>query len=499
MGARAAGAAAGPGTRGPLVLGAVTAAVLVAVSARYGYHRDELYFVAAGRHPAWGYDDQPPLTPLLAAGIDHLRPGSLVALRLPSALLTGVTVWLTGLVAREMGGSQRGQLLAALLAAMMPFLLVSGHLLTTSVPDVLAAVALSWIAVRVVRTGDDRLLLLAGPVLGVALLNKDLVGVIAAALVAALALVGPRWVLGSWRLWASVAVAAVLWLPYLVWQARHGWPQVDMSRQIRADADQGGPVGYLPFQVLLVGPPVCALLVAGLWRLLRVPAARRFRFVAVAYLLASLAFLVTGGKAYYSGGLLPPLMAAGAIAADGWLERGRQGLRRAALGTALVLSGVTTAFLALPLVPVQALRSTPIVAINYDAGETVGWPRLVAQVANAWDSLPPADRETGTILGSNYGNTSAINHYGPDHGLPTAYSGADALWRYGPPPESARPVLVVGYDDPRGLGVLGDCRLVRTLDNRLGVDNDEQHDKVWVCTGPAGSWAAAWPSLRHLG
>ena len=488
---------AGPTTRGPLVVAGVTAAVLVATSARYGYHRDELYFVQAGRHPAWGYDDQPPLTPLLAAGIDHLVPGSVVALRLPSALLIGLTVWLTGLIAREMGGSRRGQLLAALLAGIMPFLLVSGHLLTTTNPDVLAAVALTWIALRVGRTGDDRLLLLAGPVLGVALLNKDLVGVVALALVAAVAMVGPRWVVRSWRLWVSVAVAAVMFLPYLLWQARHGWPELDMSRQIRTDADQGGPLGYLPFQVLLVGPPVSVLLVAGLWRLLRVGAARPFRFVGVAYLLATAVFLVTGGKAYYSGGLLPPVMAAGAIAADGWLERGRVRLRRALLATAVGLSAVTTAFLALPLVPVHALHDTPIVAINYDAGETVGWPRFVAQVANAWGSLPPGERATGVIVGSNYGNTSAINRYGPGHGLPAAYSGANALWRYGPPPEGAHPVLVVGYDDPRGLG-LGECRLVRTLDNGLGIDNDEQHDKVWVCAGPT-SWAQVWPTLRHLG
>ena len=493
-----------PVPRGPAVVAGLAAAILVATSARYGYHRDELYFLVAGRHPAWGYDDQPPLTPLLAAGIDHVVPGSLVALRLPSALLTGLTVWLGALTAREMGATRRGQLLAAVLGLVMPFLLVSGHLLSTTVPDVTATAAIAWIAARVVRTGDDRLLLLVGPVLGLALMNKDLVGFAAAALVGAILLVGPRWMLRSWRLWAAAAIALVLWLPYVIWQARHGWPQLEMSREIRDEGAEGGPIGFVPFQLLLVGPPVALVLLAGVWRLLRVEAARPFRFLGVAYLLLVVGFMVLGGKAYYVGGLLPAVMAAGAIATHGWLDRGRADggwgarVRRGLLAAGLVAGGLTSVLLSLPVLPVSWLHATPIVAVNYDAGETVGWPRLVAQVATAWDTLPPTERSTAVLVTSNYGQAGALERYGPDHGLPHPYSGANALARYGPPPEGAVPVVVVGYDE----STLGDrfsgCRLLRRLDNGHDIDNDEQGTPVWRCDGPVGSWSAVWPKVRHL-
>src|SRR5215204_94720 len=94
------------------VAGAV-AALLLAFAGRYGYHRDELYFLRAGRELAFGYVDQPPLTPLLARAMDELVPGSLVGLRLPSAIAAGLLVLITGLIARELGGGRTAQLLAA--------------------------------------------------------------------------------------------------------------------------------------------------------------------------------------------------------------------------------------------------------------------------------------------------------------------------------------------------------------------------------------------------
>jgi 4-amino-4-deoxy-L-arabinose transferase-like glycosyltransferase len=79
-------------------------AVLLATSTRYGYHRDELYFIQAGAHPAFGYPDQPPLVPLLCQAMQRLAPGSLTVLRLPSAVSAAATVLVAALVAREAGG-----------------------------------------------------------------------------------------------------------------------------------------------------------------------------------------------------------------------------------------------------------------------------------------------------------------------------------------------------------------------------------------------------------
>ena len=57
------------------VVAALTGVVLLLVAGRYGYHRDELYFLQAGRHLSWGYPDQPPVVPFVARTVSAVAPG----------------------------------------------------------------------------------------------------------------------------------------------------------------------------------------------------------------------------------------------------------------------------------------------------------------------------------------------------------------------------------------------------------------------------------------
>ncbi|HEX6755121.1 MAG TPA: glycosyltransferase family 39 protein [Mycobacteriales bacterium] len=480
-----------------LAIAAAVTAVLVATSARYGYHRDELYFLVAGRHPDWGYPDQPPLTPMIAGLMDRLVPGSLVALRLPSALAGGGIALVTGLLARELGGGRRAQVLAALFAAVSAVTLVTGHFVSTTTYDVLLSALLAWLVARAVRTGEDWLLVPAGLVLGIGLLNKSLIGVFAGALVVALLLVGPRRVLRGGWFWVGLLVALVLGVPYVAWQALNGWPQVEMTRAIAAGGDEGGRLGFLPFQLLLVGPLLVPVWVAGLVRLLRSPQVRDFRFLGVAYLLLAGVYLVVGGKAYYLAGAYPALLASGAVAVDGWLSRGGQARRRL-VATAVALTAVVGAVVGLAVLPQRALA--PVLAVNPDAGEQVGWPAFTDTVAGVWKGLSSADRDRGLILTANYGEAGAIFRYGPERGLPPAYSGHNGFGLWAVPTGKAGPIVLVGYaNQQRRDALFRNCQQRATIDNGLGLDTEEQGVPVWVCAEPAGSWFEIWPRVRHLG
>ena len=207
-----------PGGSGPAVLPAlaikpvlaiavVLTGLLIAFSDRYGYHRDELYFIECGKHLAWGYPDQPPFVPLVARLIISLAPGSLVVLRLPSALAGGMLVLLTGLLTRELGGRRAAQSLACAVIALAPLVTGASHLLSTTTFDLPVWALLLWLLVRILRTGDQRLWLPAGLAAGAGLLDTDLIAFLIAAVVVALATAGPRAPLRSGWFYAGGGIA----------------------------------------------------------------------------------------------------------------------------------------------------------------------------------------------------------------------------------------------------------------------------------------------------
>src|SRR5262249_3150358 len=98
------------------VIGAAFVAAELAVSGRFGSRQDELYFVVAGRHLAFGYVDQPPLIPLLTrvTGILGVSP---TAARIIPALAGGALVVVAAKFAALFGAGRFGRVLAALTTA----------------------------------------------------------------------------------------------------------------------------------------------------------------------------------------------------------------------------------------------------------------------------------------------------------------------------------------------------------------------------------------------
>jgi 4-amino-4-deoxy-L-arabinose transferase-like glycosyltransferase len=481
-----------------LLIGVVVVAVLIAAADGYGYHRDELYFIAAGEHLAWGYPDQGPVAPLIARAMQELAPDSLTVLRIPSALATGALVLLTGVMTRELGGGRRAEALAAACAGIGVVFLFTGHLLSTTTFDLLAWTALTFIVIRAVRTDDDRFWIPAGVLLGIALLNKPLPAFLAVGLLIGVAIAGPRRLLRSPWVWAGAAIALLVWLPWLVWQTDHDWPQVDVSSSIAEGGSTSSEPRWalLPFQLLLVSPFLAPVWIAGLVRLFRDPELRDLRFLGWTWAALAVIFIATGGKPYYLAGLLPLLLAAGAPAVDRWLERGRRGLRRSALAAALALSAVVSALISLPLLPLEELD--PVIAMNDDVANTVGWPDFTRTVAEVRDGLPDGDQ--AIIFTRNYGEAGAVDRFGPDHGLPRAFSGHNGYAEWGTPPGSKGPAILVGFDD-RGWVErrFSGCAIRARIEAEGGVDTEEDGEPIWVCEGPRRPWRDLWPDLRVFG
>ncbi len=476
------------------VIAAVQAAVLLATSMRYGYHRDELYFIVAGSHAAFGYPDQPPLVPLLCWAMNAIAPGSLLLLRTPSALAAGMTTILAALIAREVGGGTRAQIIAAACTACSGFALAVGHFVTTTTFDLLSTTVLGWLAIRAIVRGSGTSILAAGLVVGVGVEAKPQVGLVAAVMVASLIVMGPRSLLRSWWAAGGAIAAVVLAAPYVIWQQQHGWPQLTVAGNI-AGSQEGGRAGFFPFQLVMVSPFLVPVWIAGLLAPFRRAGLRQLRFVPIAFAVMAVLYFASNGHAYYLASLYPLVLGLGALPTAEWTMRAPKHTRR--LIAALALSAAISAVIALPLLPERSLQGSIVMALNPAQGETVGWPRFVRTVSSAWRQIPATESRHTAIFTSNYGEAGAIDLLGSALELPRAYSGHNGFSEWRIPPAADTRVLLVGFNNAADAApYFEQCRTLAIVNDRVGLNNNEQDLPVLLCrtTGP---WPTLWEHLTH--
>lgn len=483
-----------------LIVAAGALCLEMAVSARYGYVRDELYFLAAGRHLALGYVDQPALTPLIARLSAIATGNSLIGLRLVPALGLAVLVVTTAAMSRLAGAGRAGQVLAALAAATCGEYIAAMHELTTTMPDFVFWAVTLLLVTRLIISQNPRWWLAIGCCVGVASAAKWDIAFLAASLAIGLLAPSSRHLLRSRYLAIGCVIAVALALPDVIWQAAHGWPNLAVFRALQSQAWHNRAT-YWPAQVLFTGIALTPIWVTGLvWTLRRDSPGRAFRPVAAACAIAIALQFVLGGKAYYPGGAYSFLLAAGAVPAERWLAARSPvaGRVRPASVMAAAMLACAAAFLplAIPVLAARTLRSVPLQKINYDLAESIGWPRQVELVAREYRSLPAPMRAHTAILAGNYGEAGALDRFGPALGLPQEYSGANSFWLWGPPPAADTDAIAVNVDPALLRREFARVRQVATFFNGLGVSDDEQGARIYLATGLRSSWARAWPAFR---
>jgi Dolichyl-phosphate-mannose-protein mannosyltransferase len=471
--------------------------VLLLTSGRVGYFVDELYYRVAGHHLDWGYADQGPLVPLLARAMDTVFPDSLVGERLPATVLAAVGVVVAALIARELGGRRRAQVLTAGTYAIGPAMgTVGGHLLTTATVDMFLWVVTTWLLVRWVRLRDDRLLLWLGVITAIALQNKWLIVALWVVVALSVLAVGPRQLLRRPQLWLGAMLAVLATLPNLLWQAHHGWPQLGMVQVITnevtaKDSPWGGRLAFVPLVLMTAGVGVgIALFCYGLWRLLRSPELRSYRFLGWTFVGLVVVFVATGGRFYYLAGLVALLLAAGAVE----LQRHEPARwwRWVFTWPVYVLSAII-ALTALPVLPVSWPTPARLVSLS-----SLGWPELTDTVAGAYRALPPATRRTTAVVTNSYWDASALDRYGPARGLPHPFSPHRGYWYFGAPADDVDTVLFVGSDPTYLHRYFTEVRQVATVTTGPAMNLLSLATPVWLCSGQRASWSQLWPQLRHL-
>lgn len=499
------------GTAVLLCFGAARLLVHFAFGGRYGFFRDELYFIVCGGRLDFGYVDQPPLTPLAARLARLFFGDSLPGLRLLPALAGAAAIVLAGLIARRLGGGRGAQALAAVSVFFVPVLLGFGGMLTPNAFDVLFWTLAAYLLVLILKDGRRRLWPLFGLVVGLALQNKYSIAFFVAALGLGFLLTSARSELLRGRFWGGFAVALAVFLPNLLWQVRHGLPFIELNRNAVAHKNAVlTPLQFLGGQATEALPLTMLIILAGIGYFWFGRDARPVRAFAWAYLALLAFFVFSGGKTYYMAPAYPVMLAGGAVVLERFASRPK---RRWLVPACLVLTaafGAAAAPLAVPVLSpgglvsyMRGLGIAPQAGERQELGplpqhfaDQFGWEGLAADVARVYRGLDGSDRAVCGIFAQNYGEASAVNVLGRRFGLPFAASGHNNYWLWGPPPGRGEVMIVIGGKAEDHLRTYGQVVEAARHFDALAMPY-ESGLAIYLCRGLKVPLADVWPRVKH--
>ena len=471
---------------------------------RYGYFRDELYYLDMARHLDWGYVDAAPLIAVYAR-VALALGGSLAALRILPALAGTALVALTVLIARELGGGRYAQLLAGLAVLLAPGLLVMDSLLTMNAFEPLFWMGAALVLARILRTGRARLWPWFGVLVGLGLENKHSTLLFGFAVFAALLLTRERRAFRERWIWMAGAIAFALFLPNLVWQWRHHFPTIEDLENVRREGKNVvlSPPAFLKQQIVAMHPLLFPVWLSGAVFFLR---QKRWRVLGLTFVVFVAVMAAAHAKDYYVFPIYPLVFAGSGVAIERWTA-GRRAWRLT-IAAVVVAGGLATLPLSTWMLPPEkyiayenALGVRPQKAeVHHEGllpqpiGDQFGWPELVRDVAAIYRSLPPDERARTGIFCGNYGEAGAINLFGPPLGLPHAYSRHQNHWFWGPPKEDYRNLIVLQWslEDVRD-----NCGSFEAFPHEVRFGMGEENVPIYLCRDAGFDLRQIWWHSHH--
>ena len=481
-------------------------------SARYGYFRDELYYVACARHLDFGYVDQPPLSILLLRLSEVLLGDSLFAIRVLPALAGAATIALTGLIARELGARQWAIALACAGSLCALFNLAVGNFFSMNAFEPLFWMGCVYLVVRIINGGSPTLWLWLGALLGLSLENKHSTVFFAASFFAALLLTPERRHFAEKWLWLGGIIALAIALPNIVWEAKHHWATYELLSNI-AHSNKNvalSPAQFITQQIVLMNPATLPLWIVGLLWLFASREGRRWRVLGITYLVLLVEFIVLHGKSYYLAPAYPTLFAAGGVAFERIFGTRLKWIKPAFLA-AIVAMGALCAPLVLPILPpdklvayMQAIHMEPprtetshTAALPQIFADQFGWEEMVGSVAEVYHNLRPEDEKRAAIFCQNYGEAGAIDFFGPKLGLPPAISGHQNYFLWGPRDWNGEVIFVLDTNDNDERELFGSVEDLGQVVSSPWAMPFERRRHIYLCRDLRISVRELWPRVKN--
>jgi len=491
------------------------AAILVQLltNGRYGYFRDELYYMALGDHLAAGYVDLAPLAAFTMRFSRIVFGDSLRAVRFLPALSQGALIIITALITRQLGGKRFAVFLSCLSVLVAPVVLVNANRFSMNAFEPLFWMGCIYFLLRAINENQPRLLLWCGALLGIGLENKHSTAFFLLSLTAGLLLTATgRQLLKTRWFWLAAAIVLLLCLPNLIWQFQHNfatWQDLENVRKTHKNVELP-PLPFLLQQILMLSPANALVWIPGLGFLLFHRDAARYRSIGLTFLVFYFVMMVLHAKDYYVAPIYPVLFAAGGVRWEK-VSQLRSGFRwlKVAIPTLVFAGGVIAVPIVIPILPVekvvpymQALGVKPKNTETHFGGplpqyfsDEFGWPEMVASVASVYNSMPPEERAKTAILAGNYGEAGAIDFFGSRYGLPKSISAHQNYYYWGPRQYTGENLILLQWDLDDARELCSSVEQGPTLTPEYSMD--EEHYTILICHGFKFPLAQFWPHLKH--
>jgi len=478
---------------------------------RYGYFRDELYYIACGRHLTFGYVDQPPLSIFILRLSELLLGNSLFAIRLVPALAGAASVALSGVIARKMGGRAWAIALACAATLSALFYLAVGNFFSMNALEPLFWMGCIYLLVCIINGGSPTLWLWFGALLGLSLENKHSTVFFAAGIFVALLLTPERRHFAEKWIWLGGLIAFVIALPNVLWEARYHWPTYELLSNI-AHSNKNvalSPAEFISQQIVFMNPGTFPFWGSGLLWLFTSRNGRRYRALGIAYLVTLAEFIVLHGKSYYLAPAYPMLFAAGGVAVERVFAMRFKWIKPVLLGV-LLATGALFAPTVVPLLPpdrlvayMKAIHLEPprtetshTAALPQLFADQFGWQEMVGSVADIYHHLRPEDEKRASIFCQNYGEAGAIDFFGPKLGLPPAISGHQNYFLWGPRDWTGEVILVLDTDDNDERELFGSVEDLGQIVSNPWAMPFEQRRHIYLCRDLKISVRELWPRAK---
>lgn len=477
---------------------------------QYNYFRDELYYIACGNHLSFGYVDQPPLVAIIAFITTRILGESLLAIRIFSVIAGGLTVFITGTMTKQLGGSIFAQSLSSLMVMIAPVYLFLFHILSMNSFDLLFWTISLYILVKIITTENPKLWLWFGVSVGFGFENKISILFLLFGLAIGLILTPNRKYLKDKNFWFGAIIAFLISLPYLIWEIVNKFPTIEfMSNASTFKNAPLSPIDFLKEQILEMNAVSFILMILALIYLFFVKESKQFRIFGWIYLAIFIFLISTRSKVYYLAPVFPLVFSFGALSLERTLQGKLLGKIKYVFLILLLVSGIISAPLALPVLPVESLVNyINTIGLAPSAGENskqgvlpqyfadmFGWENMANEVSKVYYTLTPEEQKKCSIYGKNYGEAGAIDFFGKRLGLPNAISGHNSYWHWGFDSTRNEILIVIGGKKEDHEKTFSDVKHAAIISDKYAMPN-ESNLPIYICRGLKVNFNDVWKKVR---